>query len=294
MAWWQAEFVKQRLLAAHPQLTVELCGLSTQGDKILDTPLSKIGGKGLFTKELDKALLEATADIAVHSVKDIPVSFPSGLCFAAVCERDDPRDALISVSASFSDLPSGAHIGTASLRRQCQLLAQRPDLTITPLRGNVNTRLAKLDAGEFDGIILSAAGMDRLDLSARIRERLSAETCLPAVGQGTIGIFCRDQDDDVQRYLLALNHADTMTLIQAERTVNQALHGGCQVPIGIHAQFEAGQVWLRALVGSPDGAHIVRAESRGEPADHLSLGHAVAEQLLAAGAGRILTDLYAS
>ncbi|MFR9720351.1 hydroxymethylbilane synthase [Aeromonas diversa] len=293
LALWQANFVKAQLEAIHPDLQVELVPMSTQGDKILDTPLAKVGGKGLFVKELETAMLEGRADIAVHSMKDVPVEFPEGLGLHTICEREDPRDAFVSNHFSTLDaLPLGAVVGTSSLRRQCQLRASRPDLVIRDLRGNVNTRLAKLDAGEYDAIILAAAGLKRLEMAHRITAFIEPEQSLPANGQGAVGIECRLDDEAVKALLAPLEHAETRTRVLTERAMNRALQGGCQVPIGAYALVEGDQIWLRGLVGSPDGSQMLRDEIRGPLANGESLGEALAERLLAAGADRILAEVY--
>ncbi|MGY5959035.1 hydroxymethylbilane synthase [Kosakonia sp. BK9b] len=293
LALWQAQYVKERLEANHPGLTVELVPMVTRGDVILDTPLAKVGGKGLFVKELELALLENRADIAVHSMKDVPVDFPQGLGLVTICERDDPRDAFVSNRYnSLDDLPVGSVVGTSSLRRQCQLAARRPDLQIRSLRGNVGTRLSKLDNGEYDAIILAVAGLNRLGLASRIRVALPPETSLPAVGQGAVGIECRLDDARTRALLQPLNHADTAARVKAERAMNTRLEGGCQVPIGSYAELIEGEIWLRALVGAPDGSRMVRGERRGNPADAEQLGVSLAEELLNNGARAILTDVY--
>ncbi|ENY71794.1 porphobilinogen deaminase [Aeromonas diversa CDC 2478-85] len=293
LALWQANFVKAQLEAIHPDLQVELVPMSTQGDKILDTPLAKVGGKGLFVKELETAMLEGRADIAVHSMKDVPVEFPEGLGLHTICEREDPRDAFVSNHFSTLEaLPLGAVVGTSSLRRQCQLRASRPDLVIRDLRGNVNTRLAKLDAGEYDAIILAAAGLKRLEMAHRITAFIQPEQSLPANGQGAVGIECRLDDEAVKALLAPLEHAETRTRVLTERAMNRALQGGCQVPIGAYALVEGDQIWLRGLVGSPDGSQMLRDEIRGPLANGESLGEALAERLLAAGADRILAEVY--
>lgn len=293
LALWQAEHVRQLLCAQHPDLEVTLVPMVTKGDVILDTPLAKVGGKGLFVKELELALLEQRADIAVHSMKDVPVEFPDGLGLVCICERDDPHDALVSNHYDSLDaLPQGAIVGTSSLRRQCQLRAARPDLHIKDLRGNVGTRLSKLDNGEYDAIILAAAGLRRLGLEARIRARLSVQQSLPAVGQGAIGIECRLDDVRVRALLAPLNHADTADRVVAERAMNNRLQGGCQVPIGSYAELTGDQLYLRALVGAPDGSRLLQAEIRGPRTEAEQLGSALAEQLLDAGAGSILSAVY--
>ncbi|MFT3929356.1 MAG: hydroxymethylbilane synthase [Spongiibacteraceae bacterium] len=293
LALWQAEFVRAELQRHHPDLRVELVTFTTRGDVILDTPLAKIGGKGLFVKELEIALLEGSADIAVHSMKDVPMEFPEGLGLSTICEREDPRDAFVSSRyATLADLPRGARVGTSSLRRQCQLRELRPDLEILTLRGNVNTRLAKLDADEYDAIILATAGLVRLDLSARIRERIDTQTSLPAAGQGAVGIEIRNGDTRVQQLLQPLHHEPTALCVRAERALNKHLQGGCQVPIAAFAQLHGSDMHLRGLVGAPDGSTVLRAQLRGASVDPEALGIAVAEQLLQLGAGAILNEVY--
>lgn len=293
LALWQANFVKAELEAAHPGLQVELVPMSTQGDKILDTPLAKIGGKGLFVKELETAMLEGRADIAVHSMKDVPVDFPEGLMLHTICRREDPRDAFVSNHyQQLADLPQGAVVGTSSLRRQCQIKAMRPDLQIKDLRGNVNTRLAKLDAGEFDAIILASAGLLRLGFAGRIASFLDVGTSLPANGQGAVGIECRSDDVVVQQLLAPLEHKETRICVLAERAMNRKLQGGCQVPIGAFAVLNQNELWLRGLVGQLDGSEILRSEIKGEATQAEQLGTQLAEQLLALGADRILDAVY--
>ncbi|HBX57405.1 hydroxymethylbilane synthase [Pseudomonas sp. UBA2684] len=293
LALWQAEHVKARLEQAHPGLQVSLVPMVSRGDKLLDAPLAKIGGKGLFVKELETALLESDADIAVHSMKDVPMDFPSGLGLYCICEREDPRDAFVSNTfASLDALPAGSVVGTSSLRRQAQLLARRPDLKIQFLRGNVNTRLAKLDAGEYDAIILAAAGLIRLGFAARIRASISVDDSLPAGGQGAVGIECRTADAEIHALLAPLHHADTALRVTAERALNKHLNGGCQVPIACYAVLEGEQLWLRGLVGQPDGGLLLRAQSRGPASSAEQLGVHVAEALLAQGAADILQAVY--
>lgn len=294
LALWQAEYVRDRLIAAHPGLEVELVRMTTQGDRVLDSPLAKIGGKGLFVKELEEGMLNGRADLAVHSMKDVPVELPAGLHLPVVCEREDPRDAFVSRRyASMEALPQGAKVGTSSLRRQCQLKALRPDLEVLTLRGNVNTRLAKLDAGDFDAVILAAAGLLRLGFGDRITAYLDTATSLPAIGQGAVGIECRSDDRVVNGLIAALNHSPTQTRVSAERAMNHRLEGGCQVPIAGHAVLEDGTLHLRGLVGSPDGSQVIRGEIRGNPNDAAALGIALADDLLARGAGAILKAVYA-
>lgn len=293
LALWQAEFVKAALEQAHPGIQVSLVPMVSRGDKLLDAPLAKIGGKGLFVKELETALLENQADIAVHSMKDVPMDFPEGLGLYCICEREDPRDAFVSNTyASLDELPAGSVVGTSSLRRQAQLLARRPDLKIQFLRGNVNTRLAKLDAGEYDVIILAAAGLIRLGFAERIRSSLSPEDSLPAGGQGAVGIECRTADSEIHALLASLHHAPTALRVTAERALNKRLNGGCQVPIACYAVLEGEQIWLRGLVGQPDGGRLLRAEQRAPLAAAEQLGVAVANALLEQGAADILQAVY--
>lgn len=293
LALWQAEYVKARLEQAHPGILVTLVPMVSRGDKLLDSPLSKIGGKGLFVKELETALLENEADIAVHSMKDVPMDFPEGLGLFCICEREDPRDAFVSNTyASLDDLPRGSIVGTSSLRRQAQLLTRRPDLQIRFLRGNVNTRLAKLDAGEYDAIILAAAGLIRLGFEQRITSPISIEDSLPAGGQGAVGIECRSADPEIHALLTPLHHADTAVRVTAERALNKHLNGGCQVPIACYAVLEGEQIWLRGLVGEPSGGVLLSADARAPRAHASELGVQVAEALLAQGAGDILKAVY--
>ena len=293
LALWQAEYVKARLEQLDPSITVSLVPMVSRGDQLLDSPLAKIGGKGLFVKELETAMLNDEADLAVHSMKDVPMQFPDGLGLYAICEREDPRDAF--VSNHFDDLdalPAGSVVGTSSLRRQAQIMARRPDLQIRFLRGNVNTRLAKLDAGEYDAIVLATAGLLRLGFDARIRYPMPPEVSLPAGGQGAVGIECRSSDTELQALLVQLNDEDSALRVRAERALNTRLNGGCQVPIACYAERENGELWLRGLVGDPDGQRMLRAEARGSEADPEALGIAVAEDLLAQGAQSILDAVY--
>lgn len=295
LALWQAEHVAKALRESHPGLVVEVVGMATQGDKILDTPLAKIGGKGLFVKELEQGLMAGRADVAVHSMKDVPVELPEGLHIAVIMAREDPRDALVSdLVEAIADLPEGARVGTSSLRRQCQLAARRPDLRILPLRGNVNTRLRKLDLGDFDAIILASAGLKRLGFQARIRALLPIDESLPAIGQGAIGIECRRDDAETNALLAPLHHPDTAACVEAERAMNRRLHGGCQVPIAGHATLANGYLTVRGLVGEPDGSRVLRDEVRGAMAGASALGEALAGRLLARGADAILARLYAA
>ncbi|GAA0561047.1 hydroxymethylbilane synthase [Halomonas salifodinae] len=295
LALWQAEHVRDRLQAIHPGLEVELVAMSTRGDQILDAPLAKVGGKGLFVKELEEAMLDGRADIAVHSMKDVPMQFPEGLGLSVILEGAEPTDAFVSNRyASLDELPEGARIGTSSLRRGLQMKEARPDLEILNLRGNVQTRLGKLDAGDFDAIILATSGLRRLGLGERIAMELPPEVCLPACGQGALGIECRTHDADLVALLAPLDDAETATRVRAERAMNTRLEGGCQVPIGGHAVLEddGRTLWLRALVGSPDGTRVLRAEGRGSAFEPETLGIRVAEDLLAQGAGEILAEVY--
>jgi hydroxymethylbilane synthase len=292
---WQAEHVAALLRREHPGLQVELIGMSTQGDRILDTPLAKIGGKGLFVKELEQGMLEGRADIAVHSMKDVPVELPEGLHLAVIMEREDPRDAFVSNRYSrLDELPQGAVVGTSSLRRQCQLADRRPDLKIAALRGNVNTRLRKLDEGEFDAIILATAGLKRLGFQQRISSHIETEESLPAIGQGAIGIECRRDDARVNALIQPLHDAETACCVRAERAMNHRLMGGCQVPIAGFAVLNHDKLFMRGLVGEPDGSRIIRAEISGLAAEAEALGIAVAEDLLGQGADLVLKHLYES
>ncbi|MCH2558847.1 MAG: hydroxymethylbilane synthase [Alcanivorax sp.] len=294
LAVWQAEYVQTRLEALHPGLRVELVRIKTQGDKILDTPLAKIGGKGLFVKELEEAMMDGRADIAVHSMKDVPMELPEGMALPVICEREDPRDAFVSNHHdALMSLPEGARLGTSSLRRQAQVLANRPDLKVASLRGNVQTRLGKLDAGEFDAIILAAAGLKRLEMHDRIRYEMPPEESLPAVGQGAVGIECRADADRTRELLAPLNDPLTWDRVTAERAMNRRLEGGCQVPIAGFALLEDdGRLWLRGLVASEDGRTVLTAEDRAPRDQAHELGVGIAESLLAQGADRILRELY--
>jgi hydroxymethylbilane synthase len=294
LALWQAEYVKAALLNAHNNLQVELVPMSTQGDKILDTPLAKIGGKGLFIKELEVAMTEGRADIAVHSMKDVPIAFPDGFGLHAVCKRENPFDAFVSNHFdSIEELPLNAVVGTSSLRRQCQLRRFRPDLVIKDLRGNVNTRLAKLDAGQYDAIVLAAAGLIRLGMRERIQSEMQPELSLPAVGQGAVGIECRNDDADLIALLAPLNHLETSIRIRAERAMNAKLNGGCQVPIGSFAELDGQYITLRGLVGSVDGKVMLHAKQTDILENAQRLGEQVAEMLIDQGAEEILSALQA-
>ena len=292
LALWQAEHVRARLQALHPGLRVELLTMSTKGDRILDSPLAKIGGKGLFVKELEQGMLEGRADIAVHSMKDVPAELPEGLCITAILEREDPQDAFVSSHcASIDALPEGARVGTSSLRRQCQLRARRPDLEILDLRGNVGTRLAKLDAGDYDAIILACAGLKRLGLEARITAALAPEVMLPAIAQGVIGIESRCDDAGVKALLEPLHHAVTGQRTQAERAMNATLAGGCQAPVAGYSVIGSAGIELRGLVGRPDGSEIIRGDISGPAQEAAALGKQLADDLLSRGAGQILAEL---
>jgi len=293
LALWQAEYVKAELERHHPGLTVELVPLSSRGDEILDVPLAKVGGKGLFVKELERAITSDEADIAVHSMKDVPMEFPEGLGLPVICPREDPRDAFVSNHYNqLSDMPAGTVVGTSSLRRQCQILAARPDLQVRFLRGNVQTRLRKLDDGEYDAIVLATAGLVRLELEERIRSRIAPEESLPAGGQGAVGIECRNDDARTIELIRPLHHQHTADFVLAERAMNRRLQGSCETPIGCYAIPCEEGLWLRALVGSPDGKEMLYDELRGPIADNEAMGTALAERLLEAGADRILATVY--
>lgn len=295
LALWQAEHVAERLRQLHPGLRTQLVKMTTRGDRILDAPLAKVGGKGLFVKELEQGMLDGRADIAVHSMKDVPVEFPAGLHLAAILPREDPRDAFVSTRfGSLNALPDDAKIGTSSLRRQCQLKSRFPGFEVLGLRGNVNTRLAKLDAGDYDAIILAAAGLKRLGFEDRIVAALDPEVSLPAIGQGAIGIECRSDDSRVNQLLKSLHDPATGICVAAERAMNNRLQGGCQVPIAGFAELSQGRLRLRGLVGSPDGSVVIRAEREGPEDAAAELGSDLAEELLSRGADRILGQLYGS
>ncbi len=293
LALWQANFVRDQLQRRHEGLTVEMVAMSTQGDKLLDAPLADVGGKGLFLKELEEGILERRADIAVHSMKDVTVELPDQLHIPVICERAEPLDAFVSVRYEcLENLPEKARLGTSSLRRQCQLRHAFPDLEIVNLRGNVNTRLAKLDAGEYDAIILAAAGLNRLGLSHRISELISPTVSLPAVGQGAVGIECRRDCDWIHVLLRPLDHPPSHLRVRAERALNAALEGGCQVPIAAFAELELGRLRLRGLVGRSDGTELLRGEAVGSAEQPEILGQEVARQLIAQGADKILRELF--
>jgi len=293
LALWQAQHVAECLESTFPDVKTELVKMTTRGDKILDAPLAKVGGKGLFVKELEQGLLENLADIAVHSMKDVPVEFPEGLHLAAILAREDPTDAFVANHfASFRDLSANARIGTSSLRRQCQIKEKFPAAEILPLRGNVNTRLARLDAGDYDALILASAGLKRLGMAKRITESLDTGISLPAIGQGAIGIECRTDDQEINELLSALHDWETGLCVTAERAMNARLNGGCQVPIAGFAQRRGDQLYMRGLVGSPDGRLLYRTEASAKLAHAEALGREIAEALLALGAGKILHELF--
>ena len=292
LAMWQAEHIRDRLSALYPQTQVSILGMTTQGDQILNVSLSKIGGKGLFVKELETALEDGRADLAVHSLKDVPMVLPDGFALAAIGEREDPHDAFVSnLHENLDSLPAGSVVGTSSLRRESQLRARYPHLRIEPLRGNVQTRLRKLDEGQYAAIILAAAGLKRLGLESRIRAIISTEDSLPAVGQGALGIECRADRLDVIGMLRPLHHADTAACVLAERAMSRALNGSCQVPLGGFAKVMEGRLFMRGFVASTDGMTMMRAEATGSMEDPEALGRRIAEELLAKGAGRILASL---
>jgi hydroxymethylbilane synthase len=294
LALWQANHVKAELQRFHSDLQVELVAMTSRGDQLLDSPLAKIGGKGLFVKELEAALLAAEADIAVHSMKDVPMEFPEGLCLGVICEREDPTDALVSNRfASVEALPAGSIVGTSSLRRECQLRSRRPDLQVNFLRGNVNTRLRKLDDGDYDAIILASAGLLRLGMADRISQRLPVSESLPAGGQGAIGIELRVGDATIAELIKPLHHQHTARRVTAERALNTRLQGGCQVPVASFAEYrENGELWLRGLVGRADGSEILRAEASAAAEAAEQLGIDVADDLLRQGAAELLAAVH--
>jgi hydroxymethylbilane synthase len=299
LALWQAEWVKSELERIKPRINVELKKIKTTGDKILDVPLAKIGGKGLFVKEIEEALLSGVADLAVHSMKDVPTEFPAGLHLGAICKREDPRDAFLSRMqnsnfqiANFKSLPEGARIGTSSLRRSSQLLRTRPDLKIAQLRGNLDTRIRKLDEGQFDAIILAVAGVKRLGLADRITEILLPDISLPAIGQGAIGIECSIEDEFINNFIAPLNHTESSLCVKAERALLKKLEGGCQVPIAAYARIADNTLIMDGLVGSISGDRIIKEHSEGKPEDFESIGTELAATLLAMGADKILKEVY--
>jgi len=292
LALWQANEVSRQLKIHHPDLEIELVTMVTKGDKILDAPLAKVGGKGLFVKELEQGMLDGEADIAVHSMKDVPMEFPEGLYLSVIMERENPHDAFVSNNyESLDDLPANARIGTSSLRRQLQIKAMRPESEMLDLRGNVNTRLSKLDNGDYDAIILASAGLIRLEFEDRIRHDLTPEQSLPAIGQGAVGIECRQDDAEIEALIAPLRHKETSIRLTAERALNVGLNGGCQVPIAGYSLLENNEIYLRGLVGRPDGSEVVFDEIRGPAEQAADLGSTLAERLLSAGAATILSDL---
>jgi hydroxymethylbilane synthase len=295
LALWQAEWVRSQIIELDPSLEVELKKIKTTGDKILDVPLAKVGGKGLFVKEIEEAMLGDGIDLAVHSMKDVPTALPGGLHISAILKREDPRDAFISRKAgSFRELPAGARVGTSSLRRSCQLKGLRPDLEMVSLRGNLDTRLRKLDEGLFDAIILAAAGVKRLGFENRITEVLDAGLSLPAIAQGAVGIECRKDDGFINSLIEPLSHPETTTCVGAERSALKRLEGGCQVPIAAHAVLSGGRLVMDGLVGSVSGDTIIRAHMEGDPSEAEAIGTRLAEDLLSKGAGKILSEVYGS
>jgi hydroxymethylbilane synthase len=292
LAVWQAEHVAGRLQALYPDLGVELVRLSTRGDEITDRPLMAVGGKALFVKALEEGMLDGRADIAVHSMKDVPATVPEAFRLPVVLAREDPSDAFVSRRyPDMASLPTGARVGTASLRRECQIRARRPDLVVESLRGNVQTRLGKLEAGDFDAIVLAASGLQRLGMADQITRAMPASESLPAVGQGALGIECRADAPDVEAIIRGLDDPDTHDRVAAERAVNARLEGSCHVPLAAYALLEDDGIWLRALVASRDGRRVLRAEGRSSRAEGPALGVAVADDLLAQGAGEILANV---
>ncbi|AKH37954.1 MULTISPECIES: hydroxymethylbilane synthase [Nitrosomonas] len=292
LAMWQANYIRDRLRELYPQSEINILGMTTQGDQILDISLSKIGGKGLFIKELEQALEDGRADIAVHSMKDVPMNMPPGFMLAAITEREDPRDAFVSNKYTHPDeLPAGSIVGTSSLRRESQLRARYPHLQVQPLRGNVQTRLRKLDEGQFAAIILAAAGLKRLELTYRITSLLEPEISLPAVGQGALGIECRDDRADLALLMQPLHHAETAYCVEAERAMSRVLGGSCQVPLGGFAEITDDVLTLRGFVANPDGTNMVNDELSGKPEDGMTLGQRLAESLRKQGADEILATL---
>ncbi len=301
LALWQAEWVKSELERLNPGLQVELNKIKTTGDKILDVPLAKVGGKGLFVKEIEEAMLRGEADLAVHSMKDVPTEFPQGLHLAVICKREDPRDAFIAPLEGskfkvqrFRELPEGANLGTSSLRRSSQLLSIRPDLKIVQLRGNLETRFRKLDEGQFDAMILAAAGVKRLGWEQRITEIIDPAVSLPAIGQGAIGIECRTDDGFINSLIAPLNHKETSICVRAERALLKRLQGGCQVPIAAHAVIKDGRLVMDGLVGSVTGDRIIKEHLEGNIEDAEKIGITLGEKLLSMGADKILAEVYGS
>jgi hydroxymethylbilane synthase len=293
LALWQAEWVRSELQRLNPGLDVELNKIKTTGDKILDVPLAKVGGKGLFVKEIEEAMLRGEADIAVHSMKDVPTEFPEGLYLTVICKREDPRDAFVSKKyKTFNGLPEGAKVGTSSLRRSCQLLSVRPDLKIETLRGNLDTRIRKLEEGLFDAVILAVAGIKRLGFEGKITEVLPPELSLPAIGQGAVGIECRIKDDYINNLIAPLNHKETSVCVRAERAFLKRLEGGCQVPVAAHARLVNGKIVMEGLVGNIKGDVIIREKMDDAPENAEALGVRLADDLLQRGAKEILDEVY--
>ena len=292
LALWQAEEVSRQLKLLYPDLKIELIKILSKGDKFLDAPLAKVGGKGLFVKELEQSMLDGESDIAVHSMKDVPMVFPEGLHLPVIMEREDPTDAFVSNNYnSLEDLPENARIGSSSLRRQLQIKEVMPKVQMLNLRGNVNSRLQKLDNGDYDAIILATAGLLRLEFDERIKVRITPEQSLPSVGQGAVGIECRIGDEKIESLIAPLNHVDTHIRLSAERAMNNHLNGGCQVPIAGFSVLEKNEIYLRGLVGRPDGSEVVRGEIRGPSQNAEALGRQLAEQLLNDGADVILREM---
>lgn len=292
LAMWQARHVQSLLAGLYPRTEITVLGLTTEGDRRLDVSLAKIGGKGLFIKELEDALASGRADLAVHSMKDVPMQLPPGFALAAVMEREDPRDAFVSGRyTGLAALPAGARVGTSSLRRECQVRASHPSLAVKPLRGNVSTRLRKLDEGAFDAVLLAAAGLRRLGLEQRVTALLEPEESLPAPGQGALGLECRAERTDLLKLLKPLSHRDTMLCVTAERALSRALSGSCNVPLGAYAQLSGPHLRLRAFVGAPDGSRLIAGERAADAADAEALGTALADELRSRGAGAILAEL---
>ncbi len=292
LALWQANWIKGSLESQYPDLKITLVEIKTTGDKILDVPLAKVGGKGLFVKEIEEALMDQRIDLAVHSMKDVPTDLPESLHLPIICEREDPRDALLSHGKTFSELPKGGKVGTSSLRRQAQLLHHRPDLSMVNLRGNLDTRIRKLDTEGLDAVILAAAGIRRMGWTDKITELLSTDISLPAIGQGAVGVECRREDPRINNLIAFLLHAETFDAVRAERACLKRLEGGCQVPIAAYAVIREETLYIEGLVGSVDGKELVRKETTGARKEGESLGTELAERLLSAGADRILKEIY--
>ncbi len=292
LALWQAEWVRARILDRYPELEVSLVTIKTTGDRIQDVPLAKVGGKGLFVKEIEEAMLAGAVDIAVHSMKDVPTGFPPGLGLVCTTRREDPRDALVSRGVSFGELPRGARVGTSALRRQAQLLAVRPDLKMVVIRGNVETRLGKLDSERLDAVVLAAAGLKRLGFADRVTEYLPVQVSLPAIGQGALGIECRLDDRELVEMISFLNDPDTQQAVGAERAFLFRCEGGCQVPLAAFGEMDGGRLRLTGLISSIDGARTVRGSISGPPESFHALGTALADRLLADGGREILREVY--